>query len=197
MDVAGFWAIVEGSAQANADLFERADWIAETLTSISDDDLVDFQDHLDDQTGRVSHWLVWHAAVLIMGGCSDDSFSRFRAWLVGLGRDAVDAVAEDPDRLADRPEVRRLAGRHWRTWAEEEYPEWEELEFVAVHEYERRFGEDSLIYDAQTSRTQGGGPVPQRAQETRWDLHDPAESSRRLPRLAAMFPQTDPVQAHR
>jgi hypothetical protein len=193
MDLAGFWAIVERSARDTADPFERAEWLAQALTGVADDDLVDFQDHLDEQTGRVSHWLVWHAAVLIMGGCSDDSFSRFCAWLVGLGRDAVDAIAEDPDRLADRPEVQRLAGRRCVTWAEEEWPQWEEFEFVAVEEYERRFGEDALIYDAQAARTDAS-PVSQRMMETRWDHHDPAESSRRLPRLAAMFPQAGPGQ---
>jgi hypothetical protein len=189
MDLAGFWALTERSAQETTDPFERGDWLAEALTGLADEELIDFQDHLDAQTDRVSTWLMWHAASLIRGGCGDDSFSRFRAWLVGLGPDVVDRVADDPDRLADQPEVQRLAGRHWRTWADAEWPDWEELEFVAVHEYERRFGDCASIYHAQASRLTNAEPMPQPVEEERWDHDDLAESQQRLPRLAAMFPQ--------
>jgi hypothetical protein len=36
-----------------------------------------------------------------MGGCSDDSFMDFRTWLMLQGRDAIEAVVQDPDVLAD------------------------------------------------------------------------------------------------
>ncbi|MEV4135646.1 DUF4240 domain-containing protein [Dactylosporangium sp. NPDC049742] len=195
MDLAGFWALIERSAQETADPVERGDWLAEALTGLTDEELIDFQDHLDAQMDRVGSWSMWHAASLIQDGCSDDGFSGFRAWLVGLGPVVVDGVADDPDGLADQPEVQRLAGRHPRTWAEAEWPYWEELEFVAVHEYERRHGGCASIHHALTSRLTTAEPVPQPVEEGRWDHHDLAESRRRLPRLAAMFPQAGPSQA--
>ncbi|GAA1558461.1 hypothetical protein GCM10009827_094270 [Dactylosporangium maewongense] len=195
MDLAGFWALIERSAQETTGPIERGDWLAAALTGLADEDLIDFQDHLDAQTDRVGSWLMWHAASLIQGGCSDDGFSGFRAWLVGLGPVVFDRVADDPDRLADQPEVQRLAGRHSRTWAEEEWPYREELEFVAVHEYERRYGDCASIYHAQTSRLTTAEPLPQPVEEERWDHYDLAESRQRLPRLAAMFPQAGPSRA--
>ncbi|WP_425552311.1 DUF4240 domain-containing protein [Dactylosporangium maewongense] len=121
MDLAGFWALIARSAQKATDPIERGDWLAAALTGLADEDLIDFQDHLDAQTDRVGSWLMWHAASLIQGGCSDDGFSGFRAWLVGLGPVVVDRVADDPDRLADQPEVQRLAGRHSRTCVPADY----------------------------------------------------------------------------
>jgi hypothetical protein len=196
MNLAGFWDLVERSARDTSDPDERAEWLAEAVTDLAVDDLADFQGHLDDQMRRVSSWLMWHAAVLIEGGgCSDDGFSRFRAWLVGLGQDAVDQIADDPDRLADRPEVQRLAGRHPRSWAEEEWPDWEDLEFMAVHEYKRRLGDHASIYDVLRTRWAGVEVSSPRTAEDRWDHHDVTESHRRLPRLTAMFPPPGPFRA--
>lgn len=106
---------------------------------------------------------------------------RFQAWLVGLGRDTLDRVADDPDRLADEPEVQQLAERHPRDWTNEEYPWFEELEFAAVHEYERRELDPSQIYDALRARDAGDATPHQGREE---DDRDPDEA---LPRLTAMF----------
>lgn len=174
VDLVGFWGLVERSALENADPYARAEWIARALTGLSDEDLVDFQEHLDALSQRAGGDLVWQAAALIRNGCGDDSFSRFRAWLIGLGRDTFERVVADPDHLADRPEVQRLAGRVDRDWADEEWPEWEEFEFVAVHEYERRFGPSASIPRA--------AALPPTAEEP----------YRELSRLAARFPENGP-----
>lgn len=189
MDLDSFWSLVERSAAVSDDPDERNEWLAEELTGLSDSDLLDFHDHLREQMHRVANWLTWHAASLIMRGCSDDGFTGFRAWVVGLGRAAVDSVAEHPDNLADRPEVQRLVGRHMRDWAEAEWPYSEELEFVAVEEYHRRFGEQASIYDALEARGDDKPQALQQVDEVSRDHRDPEEARNRLPRLAAMFPQ--------
>ena len=56
-------------------------------------------------------WLMWAAAAQIRNGCSDDGFEDFRRWLIGLGREAFERVVQEPDRLAELPEVQRLSGR--------------------------------------------------------------------------------------
>lgn len=90
MDLDGFWDIVEGSARESTDPDGRADRIATALAALSDEDLIAFQGHLDGQMDRLDGHLVWKAAALIRNGCGDDGFSRFRAWVIGLGREAVD-----------------------------------------------------------------------------------------------------------
>ncbi|MFC6564259.1 DUF4240 domain-containing protein [Actinoplanes utahensis] len=180
MDIDGFWAVIEGSGRGT-DPMERGERIERVLAGLSVEDLLDFHDHLDEQMSRVSGDLMGEAATLILCGCGDDSFFRFQAWLVGLGRDTLGRVAGDPDLLADEPEVRRLAERHPRDWTNEEYPWFEELEFAAVHEYERRELDPGDIYHALRARHDADA-TPRRDRES--DDRDPDEA---LPRLTAMF----------
>ncbi|WP_221328728.1 DUF4240 domain-containing protein [Actinoplanes sp. L3-i22] len=180
MDIDGFWAIIEGSRRGT-DPAARGERITQTLAGLSVADLLDFHDHLDEQMGRVDGDLMGEAAALILCGCGDDSFCRFQAWLVGLGRSTLDRVAGDPDLLADEPEVRRLAERHPRDWPDEEYPWFEELEFAAVHEYERRELDPKDIYAAVRARDSESS-VSRRGDEEVYLDPDVA-----LPRLTAMF----------
>ncbi|MFC4070454.1 DUF4240 domain-containing protein [Actinoplanes subglobosus] len=173
MELTDFWSIVEDSAREGTDPDERAARIAASLAALSDEDLIAFQGHFDDQMDRLGGDLVWKAAALIRNGCGDDSFSRFRAWVIGLGREAVDRVVADPDHLAERPEIQRLAGRDDSEWADDEWPDWEEFEFAAVNEYERRHGAVAL-------------PRGERAVT-------PEGEDRELPRLDAMFPDSGPL----
>ncbi|MFC4045709.1 DUF4240 domain-containing protein [Dactylosporangium siamense] len=180
MDIDGFWAIIEGSGRGT-DPIERGERIERALAELSVEDLLDFQDYLDEQMSRVDGDLMGEAATLILCGCGDDSFCRFQAWLVGLGRKTLDRVADDPDLLADEPEVQRLAERHPRDWTNEEYPWFEKLEFAAVHEYERRELDPGQIYDALRARdVRDTTPHQDREAGDR----DPNEA---LPRLTAMF----------
>jgi len=96
------------------------------------------------------------------------------AWLVGLGRDTLNRVAAEPA-------VRQLADRQTRDWTDEEYPWFEELEFVAVHEYERRELQPDHIYAALKGRDTIYA-TPRRSRAT--DDRDPDEA---LPRLTAML----------
>jgi hypothetical protein len=61
------------------------------------------------------------------GGCSDDSFMDFRAWLVFSGREAYEAALADADGLVARVD---------------EYPFIEEYNYVASQVFEERFGTD-------------------------------------------------------
>jgi hypothetical protein len=72
-------------------------------------------------------WDLWGAAYLINGGCSDDGFEYFRAWLIAQGRQVFEAALRDPDSLAGHPPVRddpdrddveceEMLGVAWRAW---------------------------------------------------------------------------------
>lgn len=192
MDRDGFWDLIERSARESSDPFDRTEWLEARLRELPLDDVVDFHAHLDEVESRAMSWMMWSAAFRIRRGCSDDGFETFRMWLVGLGCATFDQVVREPDRLAELPEVRRLADRHPRDWSEAEWPGWEELAFVAVHEYERRLGECADIYEAAAGRITDTMPT---LVDERWDDDDPEEFARRLPQLAALF--VDPWQAAR
>ena len=52
---------------------------------------------------------------MLHGGCGDDTFSDFRAYLISLGRQVYEAARADPDSLADVP--LDAAGDTWEDWA--------------------------------------------------------------------------------
>jgi len=183
VDTIEFWSLIEASAREANGRKARTEWLVTRLAARSVPEIVGFEAVLEELTGAAMTWLMWGAADRILGWCSDDGFIDFRAWLVGLGRDKYQAVVADPDALAELPEVRRLAGRYHGDWAEEEWPAWELLEYVAGYAYERLTGEeDCEIYDL----------VPEQGREVltdeRWDFRDPAQAARRLPRLTELFP---------
>ena len=42
-------------------------------------------------------WNLWGAAYVINGGCSDDGFDYFRAWLIAMGRSVFERAVRDRD----------------------------------------------------------------------------------------------------
>ena len=166
MDIDGFWALIEESRAATTGPDDRAEWLTDKLAALPPRDIEDFQIHLDEQRRRVD------------------------SWLVGLGPETLSRVAEDPDNLADVPEIRRLAGRSTDEWAEDEWPDWEILDYVADTAHERRTGEEESLDDALAERDHES-PTDAEPEDDRWDFEDAGEVARRFPRLAAMFPLTD------
>ena len=51
--------------------------------------------------GTAYTWALWGAAYQINGGCSDDGFDYFRAWLISQGRAVYEAALANPDSLAN------------------------------------------------------------------------------------------------
>jgi hypothetical protein len=188
MDLDQFWTLIEQSRTATNDADERIEWLTERLATLPLRDIEDFQLHLDGQRQRVDTGLVWGAAYQIMGGlCSDDRFAYFQTWLVGLGRAEFERVAAAPDTLADVPAIQHLAGRDCGDWADDEWPEWEALDYVAGTAHERHTGEEESMEDALEARDHERPADPDPVDD-QWDFEDPEEVARRLPRIHRMFP---------
>ncbi|MFD0576940.1 DUF4240 domain-containing protein [Dactylosporangium darangshiense] len=172
MNADGFWDLIERSAVAGPYVWQRGDWLEERMHELSDIELHHFQDLADHYRGLADDERVYHAAVILGGGaCGDSGFDGFRGWLVSLGRERFGWVLEDPDRLADLPEIARLAGRDPRHWDEDE-PHWEEIEYLGLQEMEDRPGECG--HDG--SEPEYPDDIPQRHRDYG-----------QLPRLTAMF----------
>jgi hypothetical protein len=114
---------------------------------------------------------LWAAAHLIRGGCSDDGFDYFRAYLLAQGRHVFESALADPDSLAGLP---LLPDEYGGTGTCEDML--------------------SVAWDAHLAVT--GSDLPQEAWESRerlpldpawnFDFGDEAEMRRRLSRLAAI-----------
>jgi hypothetical protein len=180
-----FWALIDESATA-VPAWERAEWLTERLAELSVDAVVDFETHLIAQRKRVDTWLMWGIGLHLMQGfCSNDGFFYFQPWLIGLGRQTFERVVADPDTLADLPEVRSLAGRPVDKWADEEWPEWEALNSVALDAYERVTGEDGLDKALEARGLElVVDPDPD---DEEWDIDSADELAARFPRLAVLL----------
>ena len=177
---------MERSGQARTDPDERIAWLVDTLAGYPAADIVDFQVHLDGLRDRIDTYRLWGAAWTICGGlCSDDGFWYFQAWLIGQGRAVYEAVAADPDALADVPAITRLAGRKTDEWAEDEWPDWESLDDVAEDAYENAVDGDLQLRLDERGHDFRLSPDPSDAE---WDFEDDAERESRFPRLSRMFP---------
>src|SRR5882672_4855014 len=94
---------------------------------LTPEELLDFESCFDRVHKESYAWSLWGAAYLMNGGCSDDGFEYFRAWLIAQGRQPFEMALEDPDTLATlvNPEG-----------------ELEEFMYLARQAYEEKTGEE-------------------------------------------------------
>ncbi|MCG9895079.1 MAG: DUF4240 domain-containing protein [Fimbriimonadaceae bacterium] len=92
MDEAQFWRIIEGAGCEPERVKEALDGL--------EPDQIDAWDRIYWEKHNALHrWDVWGAAFVINGGCGDDSFHYFKAWVIGKGPAAYQAALSDPDSL--------------------------------------------------------------------------------------------------
>ncbi|SNS64211.1 Protein of unknown function [Asanoa hainanensis] len=179
MDVDRFWALLAESATGARGRDAREAFLREHLLRADRADLLDFVAHLSATREPANTYRLWHAADFFYEGyCSGDSFHYFQMWLVGLGRDAYDAAVADPDSLAAHPAVQRLAALP-QPWADDDYPEWETLEYVAVNVGNERPDVDGDVRDVLTE---------ERGIHLRFDPH-PVDVEWRQPDMARAYPR--------
>ena len=100
MDTAAFWAIIERTRQAGAgDTEAHVELLTEALAALPKQTIVDFQTLLIAQLNRAFLPALWDAAYLMNGGCSEDGFLYFRAWLVAQGALIFEKALLDPESL--------------------------------------------------------------------------------------------------
>ncbi|MEV7373649.1 DUF4240 domain-containing protein [Streptomyces sp. NPDC090301] len=197
MNEDAFWALIDELSRRTEDLEERTEWLRAELLRRPAAESVEFQVRLDDACEVAGTRALWRAANRIeSGACSDDGFHYFTLWLIGQGRKVYDAVVADPDALADVPAVRALVGRHRNEWDDDEWPEWEALDYVAQDAYDELTGqEDDLgeeFDDAVDERAEELADELQGDFEGEWEEDGGPRGSRpegvAIPRLTALFP---------
>ena len=102
MTLEQFWNIVEKvHRDSRGDMDKKCELLEAELRRLPLDEVRSFHRHFDECQDRAYSWELWAAAYIIGGGCSDDSFSDFRATLTSMGRQTFERALADPQSLAD------------------------------------------------------------------------------------------------
>ena len=99
METDEFWTLIESSISGDTGEFS-APKLENALRGRSLAEIVAFDRLLSKHLADSYSLRLWGAAYLINGGCSDDGFEYFRAWLITRGREVFHAALRDPDGLA-------------------------------------------------------------------------------------------------
>nr|WP_062335047.1 DUF4240 domain-containing protein [Herbidospora sakaeratensis] len=217
MDVNGFWDLIEDSARESRNRAERLRVLEDRLVALPAEEMVDFRCQWIAMANRACSYDMWASAWSTLGLPGTNGFEYFVSWLISLGRNAYESVADDPDALIDLPQVRRLleleqfffhGHRHtsWSRggafrliritktrrdpWAYDEYPEFELMQYAALHAYKKATGRDDLYERAESKGAHSRFPLlpgietehPASPHGDDWDFEDEAEFARRLPR---------------
>ena len=100
MSLDEFWRVIDEARAASAKLTEMPGRLVESLAQIDEREIIDFAEHFRNYLYLSYDANLWLAAVVIMGGCGDDTFTDFRCWLIAQGREVFEAALADPDSLA-------------------------------------------------------------------------------------------------
>ena len=102
MHTTSFWQLIDQSRQyAQTHNQTHAEALTALLAARDVADIIDFENHFTHFFHQAYDWKLWAAAYIIHGGCSDDGFMDFRAWLIGQGEAIYTNVLANPDILAE------------------------------------------------------------------------------------------------
>lgn len=94
-----FWALI---GQAKEHPGGPSEWLMEQLVDLGPEQAKRFDTMARVYMDLAYQYGLWTAAnVMERGGCSDDGFMDFRAWLVAQGKEVYLAALADPDSLAN------------------------------------------------------------------------------------------------
>jgi hypothetical protein len=194
MDTTEFWQLIAASKAAitSTDFEEAQDEqynaLYELLMQKNVEEIIVFETQFTNLY-RVSYRTdIWDAACIVNGGCSDDGFDYFRAWLIGAGQEAYEAVCQDPDNLIlSVPKDIELLDPESE---EEFYLEFEQLLSVASTAYATKTGQDLYENDLWEKVEPHVVPIPELLGDFLVDDPEKVESLRKAyPRLYARFCQ--------
>ncbi|MEO7298393.1 MAG: DUF4240 domain-containing protein, partial [Verrucomicrobiota bacterium] len=123
---------------------------------------------------------LWLGAVVILGGCGDDTFTDFRCWLIAQGRNAFKSAVEDPD---------SMAGFDNFDGDEHNHPTLFHLNYVSKEAFCKRVGGDANDFGA-CQRFEKFFPVRKHPDLKNRELINTSDADAKalFPKLAARFP---------
>lgn len=130
MTINDYWQKIDDARQASGKLVEMPQRLIDVLCTMDESEIIAYQSHYLDCISQSYDGKLWLGASVLMGGCSDDSFSDFQCWLIAQGRAAFESAIADPDSMAER---QRFDG-------DDGYPMLFHLGSVAVDAFFKRLG---------------------------------------------------------
>jgi hypothetical protein len=188
LDLKRFWDVIGASIRPTRR--EQLEALLEQLARMRREEIIGFDLRLWDLIGKANRVDVWAAAYVVRGGCSDDGFCYFRAWLVSQGRRVFEKVLADPESLIEVPcsegryDSELLLGAARNAWERQIETISEEVARRAEAEGREDFEEPELPDFDQERKTADRVPY-QRLVGDEFDFRDTEEMRRRFPRLAA------------
>ena len=102
MNIEEFWKLIDkANEQSQGDMERKSELVRSAVGSMSPEAAIAFSRHFDEAMSRAYTWGLWGAAYVMNGGCSDDTFSDFRASLVSRGEKVFEGAVAAPDSLAN------------------------------------------------------------------------------------------------
>ncbi|WNY26021.1 DUF4240 domain-containing protein [Methanolapillus millepedarum] len=166
-----FWELIDKTK--GGDPQDQLDSLIAELSVRPIEDILGFDYRLDKYLENSYNPELWAAAYIICGGCTDDEFDIFRAWLISQGRDVYENALKDPDSLY---EVCSKMGRN-------EYPENEEILYAALDSYEEATGKEDF-YDVLDTFEDDFMMIEI---ELNWDEDDPKTLRNICPKLFDLY----------
>ena len=126
-----FWALLETAHRRGNDWEEQLEWLVGKLAKKPVHEIIGFDFHFTQQYSKSCTSDLWAAAFIVMGGCSDDSFDYFRAWLLFFGKEPYEQALNNPESIL--PYLEEM---------EEDVPEFEDFLYCASLAFEEKTGLD-------------------------------------------------------
>jgi hypothetical protein len=101
MDEAVFWDVLEETRAAAEDAADHCQRLADRLACFKAGDISKFNKILHTKINKANRHDIWAVAYIIRGGCGDDAFEYFRAWLVLQGKEAFERALANTEVVAD------------------------------------------------------------------------------------------------
>ncbi len=100
LGITEFWNLIErAKRKASSDVDEQTEILTEILAERPVEDIIEFGRILEYYHALSYTSDLWAAAYIIQGGCSDDGFDYFRAWLITRGKEIFDNAIANPEFL--------------------------------------------------------------------------------------------------
>lgn len=135
-----FWNLIEVSLdKSEGDMEAQYNELLSELNKLTADEIIGFQNVFNRYYTEVYTSELWGAAYIINGGCSDDGFDYFRAWLISKGKEVFFKALQNPDSLAEVLREDEIEGA-----------EFEELISIGKEAYESKGNNEEFYHLVET-----------------------------------------------
>ena len=100
MDNRIFWQTIDEARTQAGNWEEMVEPLVDSLEQLDVSEILLWQQIFNEYQTLSYKSKLWAAAYIINGGCSDDGFDYFRAWLTAQGKNVFMASLNDPEALA-------------------------------------------------------------------------------------------------